>query len=470
VDDATAGGQSVADRRPAAILFSSVHPMRASIVIAQTLSDETAEAGGKGRTGAHKWYVLGILALIYIMGSVDRAVVSVVAEPLKAEFGLSDKQIGILGGMAYSATYAIAVLPMGWLVDRINRKRLLSATVLIWSLLTSICAVATSYTALVIARMGVGVAEAPASPASLSLIADIFPLSLRNTAVSIYYAGTAAGQIVIFVIGGWLLLHFDWRTVFLVAGGPGILLAGLLLFTTREPKRGAFDPERKRRQEASSELRRPRVVDTIRGILGNPALCFAIPGITIAAGVNYSLTVWTTSFLVRVHGLSVSEGAIWTGVGFGMFMTAGALMVGPIADRFSRGNQARLALIPMVTTIVATAAGVVLALGQTLFISLAGLAVAAFMCGFFSGTGYSIILSLASAEERGTTLGATKLLSIFAGSGLVPLVTGAISDAIGGSESIRPALLITVLLLSGSTFCYAMVRRVLLKTAIDIHQ
>jgi len=422
-----------------------------------------AEGGAAAGRGVYKWYVLGILVLIYIMGSVDRAVVSVIAEPLKAEFGLSDKQLGILGGMAYSVTYAIAVLPMGWLVDRVDRKRLLSITVLIWSVLTAVCAAATNYTTLIVARMGVGAAEAPASPASLSLIADTFPMRQRNTAVSLYYAGTAAGQIVIFVIGGWLLLHFDWRTVFLVAGGPGLLLACLLWFTTREPERGLFDPDRKLRKQAVRDNRGPLMIDTIRGILGNPALCFAIPAITVSAGVNYSLTVWTTSFLVRVHGLSVSEGAIWTGVGFGACMTVGSLLVGPLADRFSKGDQARLALIPMVTTLVAIAGGVVLALGQTLTVSLAGLAVAAFMGGFFTGTGYSIILSLAAADERGTTLGATKLLSIFAGSGLMPLITGAISDAVGGPQSIRPAILITMLLLIVSTLCYVMVRRILLR-------
>src|SRR5580658_2213154 len=190
---------------------------------------------------AYKWYLLGVLVLIYIMGTVDRAVLSVIAEPLKLQFHLSDKQLGALTGTAYSVTYALAVMPMGWLIDRVDRRALLSITVAIWSVLTAACAMSSSFIALVAARMGVGAAEAPVMPASLSLIADVIPKKQRNTAVSIYVSGAAVGQILIFIIGGWLLMHFDWRTVFLVAGGPAASLAALLYFTTREPERGALD-------------------------------------------------------------------------------------------------------------------------------------------------------------------------------------------------------------------------------------
>ena len=248
------------------------------------------EAGG----GHYKWYVLGVLVLIYVMGTVDRAVLSVIAEPLKLQFQLSDKQVGVLTGTAYSVTYALAVLPMGWLIDRMDRRALLSITVAIWSVLTAACTMASSFITLIIARMGVGAAEAPAMPASLSLIADIIPKKQRNTAVSIYVSGAAVGQILIFIIGGWLLMHFDWRTVFLVAGGPAASLAALLDFTTREPERGALDTEP---GTIDAEPSPPRnVTRLIRDILGNRALCFAILAYTLVTGVGYRVTVWITLF------------------------------------------------------------------------------------------------------------------------------------------------------------------------------
>ena len=422
------------------------------------LGPSDREAAG---SGVYKWYMLGLLVLVYIMGTVDRAVLSVIAEPLKLQFHLSDKQLGLLTGTAYSVTYALAVLPMGWLIDRVDRRALLSITVAIWSVLTAACAMSSSFIMLVAARMGVGAAEAPVMPASLSLIADVIPKRQRNTAVSIYVSGGAVGQILIFILGGWLLMHFDWRRVFLVAGGPAALLAVLFYVTTREPKRGALDADLGA-ASAKIPIDPPRhVMKVIRDILGNTALCLAILGYTLVTGVGYSVTVWITSFLVRVHGMTVGQGAIWAGVGFGLCMTVGSLLAGPLADRLSDGDQRRVAIIPAVTTLLGAAAGTVMSLANGWVLAIAGLSVFALMAGFFISTATSLVLSLAAPSERGITMATNRLVSILFGSGLIPVMTGAISDAIGGAGSIRPALLFTTALLPLCTFCYATIYRIL---------
>jgi MFS family permease len=407
--------------------------------------------------GAYQWYVLGVLVLIYVMGTVDRAVLSVIAEPLKLQFHLSDKQVGILTGTAYSVTYALAVLPMGWLIDRVDRRALLGITVGIWSVLTAACALSSSFIALIVARMGVGAAEAPVMPASLSLIADVIPKKQRNTAVSIYISGAALGQILIFVIGGWLLMHSDWRTVFMVAGGPAAALAALLYFTTHEPQRGALDTGRGAMSAAAEPPR--HVATLIRDILGNRALCFAILAYTLVTGVGYSVTVWITSLLVRVHGMSVGQGAIWAGIGFGVCMTVGSLLAGPLADRLS-DRERSVAIIPAVTTIMGTAAGAVMSLADTWVVAVVGLSVFALMAGFFIATGTALVLSLAAPSERGTTMAVNRVISILLGTGLIPVMTGTISDAIGGAGSIRLALLFTTALLPLCTYCYAMIYQI----------
>lgn len=412
-----------------------------------------------------RWYVLGLLTLIYAMGTIDRAVISVIAEPLKQDFGLDDKQIGVLGGIAYSVTYALAVLPSGWLVDRGDRRALLSLTTAIWSVFTVFGAISSSFFLLVLARMGVGAAEAPATPGSLSVIADIFPKARRNTAISIYHAAAAAGQIVIFVVGGWLLMHFGWRTLFLVAGGPGLVLAALLRFTTREPERGAFDVGDGAAAESRRHSEHRNFRDMIWAIWRNAPLAYAILAITIGSGVAYSVTVWSTSFLVRIHHMTVSQGAIWTGVGFGICMTVGTLLAGPIADRFSRGDPRKLAVIPAVTTAFAVAAGVGMLLAGSRPLALIGLSVLAFMAGFFISMGYSLTLLLAEPSERGTTMATTRLISILFGTGLIPFLTGALSDTIGGAGSIKLALLLTILLLVFSLACYARIYRILVPRA-----
>ena len=397
--------------------------------------------------------------MIGLMGAVDRSIISVIIEPLKAEFHLTDKQIGLLTGLAYSGSFALAVLPMGWLVDRVNRRALLSVTVTIWSVLTAACGATTNFATMFAARMGVGASDAPMMPASLSLIADTFPSRQRNTAVGIFLAGAGVGVILQFLVGAWLIAHFGWRAVFLAAGGPGVLLAALLYFTTREPVRGAFDAEPSDPHVAAQNA--PGVIEVLRSIIGNNALCFAIPAVTITMGVTYSLVIWTTSFLVRVHGMTISEAATWMAVGFGLCMTVGSLIAGPVADRFSQGDPRKLTLVPATATFVAAIAGTVLTMATALPVALTGLAVVGLMAGFYLGPGYTMILLLAAPNERGTTMATTKLISTLLGSGAITFMTGAISDAVGGADSIRPALWSNAALLLASTFCFVTVYRIL---------
>jgi MFS family permease len=413
----------------------------------------TNDTGGR----THAWYLLGLLTFVYIMGSIDRGVISVIAEPLKSHFQLTDKQIGILGGIGYSATYAIAALPSGWLIDRRNRRNLLSVTIAAWSFLTAFSAFASSFAILMIARLAVGAAEAPITPGSLSLIADIFPKDRRNSAVSFYYAGTAAGQIILFLLGGWLLMHFTWRSVFLVAGIPGLVLAALLLFTTREPERGTFDPQVPTGDDGVKAAG-ARPMEVVRATWNNRPLLLCVPAITLGTGVIYTVTVWSTSFFVRVHHMTVSQGLIWTGVGFGLCMAIGSVSAGPFADRMSGGDPRKTAAIAGVASILAIAAGIPMVLGGGEATAIAGLAAFSFMAGVFYPTGFSIALGLAPADQRGSVMAGIRLISVFFGSGLLPIATGAMSDITG---SIQPALLLTILLLAISAALYAWIYRML---------
>ena len=424
---------------------------------AQILTGLDAVTHEKVGGNAYKWYFLSLLVLTYLLSTVDRMVISVVAEPLKTAFHLSDKQIGLLN-IAFSLPAGLAVLPMGWLADRVARRSLLSAAVAIWSVLTSMGAFSSNFITLLVARMGVGVGEAPLGPTALSMIADTFPIKQRNTAVGIYISGTNLGEIVLFFFGGWLLIHFDWRAVFLVAGGPGLVLAALLFFTTREPKRGASES---RGYQAQAPVAPLSIKGALLGIFGNTALCFAILAQTLSSGVSYSFIMWTTSFLVRMHGLSVGHGAIWTGVGFGICSTIGALLVGPFADRFSKGDQCKVVLITIVSAFLASIGGVIMVLGGTLALSLAGLAVLATMTGCFVSTGYSLILTLAAPGIRGTTIGLAKVFFMIVGDGPIPWIVGAVSDAIGGAGSIRPALLCSLSLMLVAVALYMWIYTIL---------
>lgn len=386
------------------------------------------------------WYLLGILVLIYVMGSIDRAVPSLIVEPIKREFGVSDGQIGLLTGFAYSLPYALAVLPGGWLIDRFHRVRLLSLTTLVWSVLTMAGGIATSFAMLIVARIGVGAAEAPASPGSLSLIGDSFPPQRRGTAIGIYYAGTAFGMLVTFLVGGWLLMHFGWRTVFFLAGVPGLILAVLLLTTCREPLRGRFD-------RTERDIAQPKVsyAAAFAELRRSPPLRHSIAGMMLATGVQFSVMVWTVSFLIRIHGLANETAAIWVGLGIGLLQTVGSLIGGPLADKVSRGDPGRFALVPAVATFGAGATGVAMALAPGMAASVAFMGIFGVFVGCAIGPGYATVVGFTPAHIRGSMLSIAKLISILIGSGALTFFTGTLSDAIGGNDSIRWALAATLL-------------------------
>lgn len=405
----------------------------------------------EAKTGT-SWYMLALLALVYIFGSIDRAVPSVIVEPLKQEFGLSDGQLGFLTGFAYSIPYALAALPAGWMIDRFNRRNLLSIAAVIWSFLTVVGAFAQSFAMLVLARFGVGAAEAPASPGSLSLIGDLFPRERRATAVSLYYAGTATGQLITFLVGGWLLLEFGWRALFLIAGLPGLVIAGLLFFTCPEPPRGQFDDEGDDKTPVSYKL-------AFRTILASAPLRHAITANMLTTGVNYAVLVWTISFLVRVHKMSHEYAAMAVGLGIGLVMMIGSICAGFIADRYARGDAARIAVVPAIGCSLAAVLGIVMCLMPGLNAALGFMAALAFFMGINTGPGYATLVTMTRSNMRGSVLSIAKIASILIGNGFLAYFTGAVSDLIGGGQSIRWALLLTLLFLFWASFHFFMAAR-----------
>lgn len=147
------------------------------------------------RIAPAQWWALALLGLVYTLHTIDRNIISAVVEPIKHEFQLSDRAVGALSGMAHSVAFALAVLPLGWLVDRVNRTRLLAGLLALWSGLTALSGLAGSYVGLLLARFGVGAAEAGSSPACMSLISDIFPAGRRASAIGIFYLSTAIGTV-----------------------------------------------------------------------------------------------------------------------------------------------------------------------------------------------------------------------------------------------------------------------------------
>ncbi|MGX7951405.1 spinster family MFS transporter [Tsuneonella sp. HG249] len=205
------------------------------------------------RATGYSWYVLGVLVLVYILNFIDRQIVSILAVDIKADLGLTDGDMGFLGGAAFAVFYALFGIPLGRLADNWHRVRLLTIGLSLWSVMTALSGLARNQLALTFARMGVGVGEATASPTAYSLISDYFPKRQRATAIAIYSSGLYLGGGVSLFIGALIVEAWNtaypgggplglvgWQAAFMVVGLPGLLMA-VWVATLREPVRGAMD-------------------------------------------------------------------------------------------------------------------------------------------------------------------------------------------------------------------------------------
>ncbi|MEL6485947.1 MAG: MFS transporter [Pseudomonadota bacterium] len=216
------------------------------------MNDTTAaqEPAAEKPVPAYSWYALSVLVLVYVLNFIDRNIISILAEDIKADLGLRDDQIGFLYGTAFGVFYALFGIPLGKLADSWHRVRLMSAGLAIWSAFTALSGFARNFAMLSVARIGVGVGEATASPSAYSLISDWFPKSMRATALAIYSSGLYIGGGISLLIGGAIVERWNaayptdaplglagWQAAFIIVGLPGLLLS-MLVFTLREPLRG----------------------------------------------------------------------------------------------------------------------------------------------------------------------------------------------------------------------------------------
>ncbi len=215
---------------------------------------ETPQAPAKP-SRAYANYVLAVLVLVYVFNFIDRQILSILAEDLKADLGLTDASIGFLYGTAFAVFYAIFGIPLGRLADVWVRKSLISIGLFFWSAMTALSGTAGSFGSLAAYRIGVGIGESSASPAAFSMLGDYFPPRLRATAVSIYSSGVYIGSGIGIFLGGLIVDNWNesfpdraqapfglvgWQAAFFAVGIPGLLMS-LWVWTLREPVRGASE-------------------------------------------------------------------------------------------------------------------------------------------------------------------------------------------------------------------------------------
>lgn len=216
-------------------------------------TSETATDPAPQKVPAYSWYALGVLVIVYVLNFVDRQILSILANDIKADLNVEDDYLGFLYGTAFAVFYSLFGIPLGKLADSWKRVRLLAIGLALWSSMTALSGLAKNATTLTVARIGVGVGEATASPSAYSLISDWFPARLRATALAIYSSGLYIGGGLSLLLGAEIVDRWNaaypngefygiagWQAAFLGVGIPGILLA-IWVMTLKEPVRGAID-------------------------------------------------------------------------------------------------------------------------------------------------------------------------------------------------------------------------------------
>ena len=277
------------------------------------------------RSPAYRWYVVGLLLLVFILSYFDRFILSLVVEPIKHSLGLNDFQVGLLLGPAFSAVNVVAGIPLGWYADRANRKWILIAGTVIWCTMTTVTGFATTFLMLFVFRLGLGLAEAVVSPCSVSMISDYFDRSRRGRAISLYMAGPYLGAGLAFLFGGNLIgwlgrmghTHFlgfgpfeAWQMAFFLVGIPGFAFALLMLSIAEPPHK----------EKLGDKEGRP--ISAFAYILARWRGFFPL---FLGATCNFAmstLTFWNVALFGRVYGWNVATIGTVTGL---FYFTAGPI-------------------------------------------------------------------------------------------------------------------------------------------------
>lgn len=387
-----------------------------------------------GRWTARSLWTLALLTLVYALNTVDRNLLGFLAQPIKAELKLSDTQLGLLGGITFALFYATAALPIAALADRFSRRNIIVVGLAFWSLMTTLHSTVRSLWQLAVLRFLLGAGEASSVAPATSMTADLFERSRRPLALGILTSANSLGGLVGFPLLGAVAKAYSWRTAFIAAGLPGVVIAVLLFLTVREPARGALD--------GAGEAAPVPFSEALRGFLRSPAFL-----LVVTAGVFSSMSLaimqfWTTPFVMRVHHLDIAQAGALLGPLRGFPGLIGALLAGTLASVLARRDPRWLYRVPAFAILLMAPAELMAAFGPSPLWQ-AGIGADSFLILGQIGPTFAILQSIATPATRARAVAVFLFCSNLVGQSLGPYATGLISDLLTpamGGESLRWAI------------------------------
>uniref|UniRef100_B0T3C9 Major facilitator superfamily MFS_1 n=1 Tax=Caulobacter sp. (strain K31) TaxID=366602 RepID=B0T3C9_CAUSK len=298
----------------------------------------------------YRYVVLAMLILVYTLNFLDRQILGILAKPIKEEFGLTDGQFGLMSGLAFALLYTTLAIPIAWLADRFSRVWIMTTALTLWSVFTALCGFAGGFSALFLARMGVGIGEAGGVAPAYSMLADYFPKHQRARALAAYAFGIPLGTASGALVGGLLAVHFGWRTAFIAVGLLGVVLAPIFRLVVRDPRRGGADMAVG--DTTSVQAPAAPLKDVIRVLARKPSFWLLSFGAASSSVCGYGVALWLPSFFMRSLGLTLRETA-WYYSGIAFFGgLIGIWLGGAVADRLGAKSKAAYPLTPAVAFLI----------------------------------------------------------------------------------------------------------------------
>jgi predicted MFS family arabinose efflux permease len=385
--------------------------------------------------------MMTMLVIAYTLNFIDRQIVGILAEPIKADLGLTDGELGWMGGTAFALFYTLLAIPIAMLADRRDRSWIITIGLTLWSAATAACGMAQNFWQLFLARMSVGVGEAAGVAPAYSLISDLYPPEQRSRALAIFSLGIPLGSAFGVLFGGLIAAMIDWRYAFVIIGVAGVLFAPLFKWTVRDLGHG--------RAEEGPRAAAPGIKLVFRTIAAKPAFWLLGFGAGTASLVAYGLAFWIPSFLARSYGLELEERS-WIFASILLFGGAAGIWFGGLAgDRLGNADARGYALVPATAFIITLPAYLLAFSTQSLWLSSFLFLIPTALGLTWIGPVVTAVTRLVPPEMRATASALFLFINNLIGLGLGSTVIGLISDSLTeryGDEALRYSAMATTTL------------------------
>ena len=406
---------------------------------------------------AYRRYALTVLLVIYILNFLDRQIVAILAEPIKHDLGLADWQLGVMTGLAFALFYTVLGIPIARYAETGHRPRIIAVAAGLWSLFTLACGYAQNFVQLVACRVGVGIGEAGCTPPAHSLITDYTPREKRASALAFYALGTPLGGLLGLALGGLIADAYGWRTAFLFAGLPGLLMALIAWTTLREPRR------QMNVDLAALKAARPDFKTAMAEIKGKRTFWLIAFAAAIKAFIGYGAAAFLAPFFFRNHAAELTVIAedfglgltgflgVALGIVLGLTGAVGTWMGGYLADKYGARDLRFYVAIPAVSTLLGIPFYIAGLLSDSAVFALIMFAFPPVLNTMWYGPGYAAVQGLVRPQTRATASAVLLFIINLIGLGLGPLGVGAVSDFISGpmglgsAEGVRWSLMIFIM-------------------------